>query len=123
MVICRPHKRDQLRCAMSLVESGSTAEDAVTAAVGAWGKKYTRTTTPPSVADDLEAWLKKYKKLNDNLIATNGDPLFRYVRAFFIVCRSGRPRSTNDVAPPHHRLALIFCPLAWQREARCPSQH
>lgn len=85
---------------MSLVESGSTAQDALQTALGPWGKRYTRTTTPSTLAEDLEAWLAKYKKLNDNLIKTNGDPLFRYVYVLFNFCPSRHRCSSNDPPPP-----------------------
>lgn len=45
-VVASPCERDEYRCAMSLVESGYSAEDTVAKAVGPWGKRYIRTSTP-----------------------------------------------------------------------------
>lgn len=81
-IFARPHQRDQFRAATSLVESGTSAEDAVVQAKSAWGRRYTRTTTSPTVDADLEAFALKYQKLSDELAAEGGKPLFRHVYCY-----------------------------------------
>ncbi|CAM9793203.1 unnamed protein product, partial [Laminaria digitata] len=76
-ILARPHRRDQLRAAMSLVESGTSATDAVTKATSAWGKRFTRTAVSQTVIEDLNAFIVKYQKISDDLVAEGKTPLFR----------------------------------------------
>lgn len=65
------------RCAASLVDKGYSAAEAIAKSLGPWGKRYIRTTTPEDLDARIGAWLTKYKKINADLIAGGGDPLFR----------------------------------------------
>lgn len=77
--IAHRSKRDELRAAMSLVRTGSTATDAVEKARGVWGKTHIRTTTSPTLKEDLEALTKEMKRRSDEQLAKGKTPLFRHV--------------------------------------------
>lgn len=71
--------RDVYRAAASLVETGMTAKDAVSQAMGPWGKRYIRTSTPRDAEERLAKWLEKYSKINSDLVLRGDKPLFRCV--------------------------------------------
>ncbi|CAN0182054.1 unnamed protein product [Scytosiphon promiscuus] len=76
-IVAKPCERDQFRCASSLVDSGFSAQEAIDKALGGWGKRYIRTSTPRTIDADLEAWGVKYNKVNEELLARGKTPLFR----------------------------------------------
>ena len=59
--LARPHPRDVFRAANSVVESGTSATEAVIQANSAWEKKHIRTMVPPTCAVDLESFEKHTK--------------------------------------------------------------
>ncbi|CAN0246084.1 unnamed protein product, partial [Ectocarpus sp. 13 AM-2016] len=69
--------RDVYRAAASLVETGMTAKDAVSQAMGPWGKRYIRRSTPRDAEERLARWLEKYSKINSDLVLRGDKPLFR----------------------------------------------
>ena len=76
-IMAERSQRDVFRCAMSLVEQGSSAKDAIAKALGPWGKRYIRTSTPEDLDEQLGKWVTKWSKRNAELIAAGKKPLFR----------------------------------------------
>lgn len=61
------------------MEAGFSAKDAIDEALGGWGKRFIRTSTPPDIDERMGAWLEKYSRVNDELLASGEKALFRYV--------------------------------------------
>ncbi|CAM9320322.1 unnamed protein product [Ectocarpus sp. 12 AP-2014] len=87
-IIAAPNMRDVYRCADSLVETGMPAADALSQAMGPWGNRYIRTSTPQAADTRLARWLEKYSKVNRELVKQGKKALFRE--------RRGAQASTED---------------------------
>lgn len=90
-IVATPYERDVFRCAMRLVEGGFSSKEALEMALGPWGKRFIRTSTPLDIDARIASWLDKHSKLNRELVASDKRPLFRYVRVWvlFQTCSHG----------------------------------
>lgn len=74
--ICEPHERDVFRVVNSLVESGSTAKDALITARSASNKKHIRTSHPPNMGQRLTEIRSKFQQKSDKFVAEGGKAFF-----------------------------------------------